>query len=298
MSLVSINQQVNEKMSIKDLRKAYHSRICEDVITFKKASTYDYPNFADKGSKSSVAIALSIANQLGCEQHYDSISGQRAGNLFEMITMDFLDKAFGLLQHLRPGRWHYSIETPISEFDQYEHLAELEKLVGQMKTLASSLGADYIIKPDIVVGRYPVSDKEINQEAVTVEASDGFADMTPFREVNVEPPRLILHASISCKWTLRSDRSQNARAEALNLIRNRKGNLPHVVAVTAEPLPTRIASLALGTGDLDCVYHFALPELMKALTDINNEDQMDMLQTLVEGRRLRDISDLPFDLAI
>jgi len=28
-----------------------------------------------------------------------------------------------------------------------------------------------------------------------------------------------------------------------------------------------------------------------------NEDQMDMLRVLVEGRRLRDISDLPFDLA-
>lgn len=107
-----------------------------------------------------------------------------------------------------------------------------------------------------------------------------------------------MHASISCKWTLRSDRSQNARTEALNLIRNRKGHLPHVVAVTAEPLPTPIASLALGTGDLDCVYHFALNELEDVLEQIDNEDQIDMLSTLVEGRRLRDISDLPFDLAI
>lgn len=96
----------------------------------------------------------------------------------------------------------------------------------------------------------------------------------------------------------RSDRGQNARTEALNLIRNRKGRLPHVVSVTAEPLPTRLASLALGTGDLDCVYHFALPELQAAIAGIDNEDQMDMLKTLTEGRRLRDISDLPFDLAI
>ncbi|MBO9364254.1 MAG: restriction endonuclease, partial [Roseiflexus sp.] len=64
----------------------------------------------------------------------------------------------------------------------------------------------------------------------------------------------MLHASISRKWTIRSDRSQNIRTEAMNLIRNRKGHTPHIVAVTAEPLPTRIASLALGTGDLDCVY--------------------------------------------
>lgn len=71
-----------------------------------------------------------------------------------------------------------------------------------------------------------------------------------------------------------------------------------MVSVTAEPLPTRLASLALGTGDLDCVYHFALPELQAAIAGIDNEDQLDMLKTLTEGRRLRDISDLPFDLAI
>ncbi len=82
------------------------------------------------------------------------------------------------------------------------------------------------------------------------------------------------------------------------MIRNRKGPLPHIVAVTAEPLPTRIAPLALGTGDLDCVYHFALPELRQAVVDVGNEDQLDMLETLVAGRRLRDISDLPFDLAV
>ena len=121
--------------------------------------------------------------------------------------------------------------------------------------------------------------------------------MTPLREANLSAPRPIFHASISCKWTLRSDRGQNARTEALNLIRNRKGRVPHIVAVTAEPLPTRIASLALGTGDLDCVYHFALPELEGALAVSDNEDQLDMLNTLVDGRRLRDINDLPFDLA-
>ncbi len=84
----------------------------------------------------------------------------------------------------------------------------------------------------------------------------------------------------------------------MNLIRNRKGHTPHIVAVTAEPLPTRLAALALGTGDLDCVYHFVLPELKQAIEEIKNEDQLDMLNVMIEGRRLRDISDLPFDLAI
>ena len=131
-----------------------------------------------------------------------------------------------------------------------------------------------------------------------VATEEPLAKLTPLRKGNMSHPHPILHASISCKWTLRSDRGQNARTEALNLIRNRKGHLPHIVAVTAEPLPTRISSLALGTGDLDCVYHFALPELRDSISEIENEDQLEMLMMLIEGRRLRDISDLPFDLAI
>ncbi len=127
------------------------------------------------------------------------------------------------------------------------------------------------------------------------------ANLTSLREVNGGPP--ILHASVSCKWTMRSDRAQNARSEALNLIRNRKGRLPHVVALTAEPTPSRIASLALGTGDLDCVYHFALPELEKTLDALAAEnpayeEAQGLLRTMLDGRRLRDIADLPLDLAV
>jgi len=114
----------------------------------------------------------------------------------------------------------------------------------------------------------------------------------------VKPSQDVSDASISCKWTMRSDRAQNIRTEALNLIRNRKGNTPHIMAVTAEPLPTRLASLTLGTGDLDCVYHFALPELQEAVKLVGGEDQQEMLSGMIEGRRLRDISDLPLDLAI
>jgi len=31
---------------------------------------------------------------------------------------------------------------------------------------------------------------------------------------------------------------------------------------------------------------------------VGSEDQLDMLKGMVEGNRLRDVSDLPFDLAI
>lgn len=82
------------------------------------------------------------------------------------------------------------------------------------------------------------------------------------------------------------------------MIRNRKGLTPHIVVVTGGPLPSRLSSLALGTGDIDCVYHFALYELIDAVKDTGAEDSIEILKILVEGKRLRDISDLPLDLAI
>jgi len=66
--------------------------------------------------------------------------------------------------------------------------------------------------------------------------------------------------------------------------------------VTAEPMPARLASLAMGTGDIDCVYHMALPELARSVEELGSEDQREMLDTLTNGKRLRDISDLLFDL--
>lgn len=297
-------------MSILELRRDYHKRVCQDIIRISrrtkqkkskgKVEEFDveYPNFADVGNNASMEIAWRIVERIGCLGEGTKIRGQTSGGRFEGVTKDFLQQSFELLQHLRPGKWQYSMRFPISQFDQYEHLANLETIVEDNSELASALGTDYIITPDILIGRWAVADEEVNQEAIIVRREDEVAKLTALREANFDNPRLILHASISCKWTLRSDRGQNARTEGLNLVRNRKGNLPHIVAVTAEPLPTRIASLALGTGDLDCVYHFALTELKESLAEIKNEDQMDMLSILIEGRRLRDISDLPFDLAI
>jgi hypothetical protein len=244
-----------------------------------------------------VSIARGVVHILGHELQIGITKGQTSGASFESITREFIEAAFELLAHLRPGRWLYSTHQAISEFDQYKHLAYLEKVLENNKELASSLGTDYIVTPDIVVARQLVTDDEINQPNQVLDVGEPIAQLTALRAANSLEQRPLLHASISCKWTIRSDRVQNARTEALNLIRNRKGNLPHVVSVTAEPLPTRIAALALGTGDLDCVYHIALPELQQAIAQVNNKDQLDMLTTLVDGRRLRDISDLPFDLA-
>ena len=167
-------------------------------------------------------------------------------------------------------------------------------------TLDSAIAAvkwgagDYLIKPDIVICRMPEPDGTIN--ALGPIVSENEAQLSSLRQVNNESP--ILHASISCKWTLRSDRAQNARSEGLNLVRNRKGRLPHVTVILGEQLPSRIASIALGTGDIDHVYHFALPELIETVKDLQLGDAEDSLNTMIQGKRLRDISDLPLDLVV
>jgi hypothetical protein len=285
-------------MSIAALRRHYHTQICQQVIRIQRDGKTEYPNFADGKNRSSSEIAWGIVKLLQYETNYQMIKGQSAGRQFESLTAEFLENTFKLLSHLRPGNWTYStLQTAISGFEQYEHLAHLENAVKKDRALSTVLGGDYIVKPDIVIARLPVSDDEINRLSEIVSEIYPVAQQTPFRESNLTQSRPILHASISCKWTIRSDRAQNTRTEALNLSRNRKGHLPHIVAVTAEPLPTRLATLALGTGDLDCAYHFALPELQRAILEINNQDQLDMLSMLIEGKRLGDIADLPFDLA-
>jgi hypothetical protein len=70
------------------------------------------------------------------------------------------------------------------------------------------------------------------------------------------------------------------------------------MVVTGEPLPSRLSAIALGTGDIDCVYHFALPELIASTEALQLEDTLESLRVMTHGKRLKDISDLPLDLAV
>lgn len=226
-------------------------------------------------------------------------SAQSSGAIFEECVADFLQSTFLKLSHLRPGAWNiYQVTSrsanKIADFAQYAHLEELQTMLKAQKNLAAYLGNDYMVAPDVVVVRNPEPDANINIQQKVVDGNVAkAADLR--KDCNPLP---LLHASVSCKWTIRSDRAQNARAEALNLIRNRKGCQPHIVVVTAEPTASRLASLALGTGDIDCMYHFALYELTQAIEESGNDEAKDLLKTMVEGKRLKDISDLPLDLAV
>ena len=277
-------------------RYHFHEKLFEtNTLTLTKA---DVASNADTSSRGSKAIAKRIVDILVEEQQHkinvvEKISGQTLG------TMEFLQATFPYLQNLYPGKWSIlqlgnNNKLKTSDFEQYEHLAYLSALTAENAQLAAALGNDYLVAPDVVVYRELYEDAEINQNQCIVD--NNVSKMADIRKNNGGKP--LLHASVSAKYTMRSDRAQNSRTEALNLIRNRKGHLPHIVVVTAEPMPNRLASLALGTGDIDCVYHFALYELIRAVKEVGSEDAIELLDTLVSGKRLKDISDLPLDLAV
>ena len=287
---------------IANARYHFHKRLFEtNTLTLTTAGVASNADTISRGSK---AIARQIVDILVEEQHHavsivDKISGQTLGKQFEKLTMEFLRETFPRLQNLRPGKWTVlqlgnNNKLKTSDFAQYEHLAYLNALTTQNAQLAAALGNDYLVAPDVVVYRDLYEDSEINADQLIVD--DEICKMADIRKSNGGKP--VLHASVSAKYTMRSDRAQNSRTEALNLIRNRKGHLPHIVVVTAEPMPNRLASLALGTGDIDCVYHFALYELIRVVKEVGSEDAVETLETLVQGKRLKDISDLPLDLSV
>ena len=287
---------------IANARFNFHKRLFEtNTLTLTTSGVVSNADTSSRGSKD---ISRRIVDILVGEHHHsvntvDKISGQTLGKQFEIETMEFLRETFPHLQNLRPGTWTIlqlgnNNRLKTSDFAQYEHLAYLNALTTENAQLAATLGNDYLVAPDVVIYRDLYEDAEIN--AVQCIVDDEVSKMADIRKANGGKP--LLHASVSAKYTMRSDRAQNSRTEALNLIRNRKGHLPHIVVVTAEPMPNRLASLALGTGDIDCVYHFALYELIRAVKEVGSEDAVEILDTLVQGKRLKDISDLPLDLSV
>lgn len=276
---------------------------------FNKYSQEKIASNADSGQKTSVLLSNLLLDKISSRLEITppllekKKEGQTVGNEFEAACSWFIEQTFTELRDLRPGDWCIDqiknrSDTILGKFEQYSHLAELNALAKENKTLRNFLGDGYTVAPDILVSRLPEPDTFFNQNTIIVDSETSQNAM--LRKINHQEGAFhpILHASISCKFTMRSDRAQNTRTEALNLLRTRKGRAPHIASVTAEPMPSRLASLALGTGDMDYVYHFALYELLDACLELELDDSIELLNTMIDGKRLKDISDLPLDLII
>src|SRR6266568_1558709 len=85
-------------------------------------------------------------------------------------------------------------------------------------------------------------------------------------------------------WLIR--RGQIIRHECLQMIRHRRGRQPHLVTVTAEPLPSRLASIARGTGEVDAVYHIAYDAMAASVAEHANPEQRDAWREVTKQRRV------------
>jgi hypothetical protein len=215
------------------------------------------PNFADVDNAESIRIAAGVLEMLGVHREVNLAVPQAPGGPLEQAVCDQLGEE---LARRHPDReWLVGRGTVITGFDQYAHLSEVDALVRANPELRITIGMDYLIRPDVTVG------------LGRVETASGL------------PP---LHAAISCKWTIRSDRVQNIRHECLQMIRHRRGRQPHLVTVTAEPLPSRLASIARGTGEVDAVYHIAYDAMAASVAANANSEQADAWREVTGQRRV------------
>jgi hypothetical protein len=226
------------------------------------------PNSADVDNAESLRLAAGVLDALGVSSSSPSDVPSSPGGPLEQCVQADLETA---LPTIDPDRhWQVRNGGLITEFAQYAHMKAVDALVRANPELRVTVGRDYLIRPDVTVGLLDL-------------------------DVLGSPP--FLHAAVSCKWTIRSDRVQNIRHEYSQMVRHRRGRQPHLVAVTAEPLPSRLASIARGTGEVDAVYHIVYDHLAAAVSERANDEQKAAWDECVGQRRILPYSALVKTLA-
>ena len=154
-------------------RREFHATLLGGILT---RSTAGVPSNADKGSRPSVEIANAILDQLGTATTATKLPGQTAGADFETACAAFIRISLERVQHLRPGQFTVTKGGGIAQFDQYAHLDELEAIARANREIATALGSDYLIKPDIVVSRAAEADHVINSAGLLVDVTYSVLD--------------------------------------------------------------------------------------------------------------------------
>lgn len=310
-----------------------------DITSATTGVTRTVPSIADSDNDFSIAIADELLAWLGSEGIVYTTSARTGANEIGSALVpaikDFLEATLnGPMQRIRPVEWEFQEGGVISTTAQYRHLEVLRRLhrtsdrlnvdpkrrgpVSQAEadeerteTLVA-LSGEYQVRPDLLVLRPALDDAALNPTGAppAFDPTARTGELAALRRLQGAGARRkaypLCHANVSLKWTFRSDRAQNVRTEALQMIRQRRGSMPHMVAVTGEPLPSRLESLARGTGELDALYHVALHPLVEGLERIAAgtggfqeaaEKALPVIYALRDAGRIKDLTDLPFDLA-
>lgn len=235
----------------------------------KNALAWEWvPNSADVDNAASLRIAAEILGGLGIDNPNQVGSSRPVfapprspGARLEVEVLDYLDRELPALDPER--QWQVRQGLGIARYAQYQHLTGVTGAIAKDPNLRVTLGTDYLITPDVTVGLL------------------GTPTLT-------DHPWL--HAAVACKWTIRSDRVQNIRHENRNMINHRRGRLPHLITVTAEPLPSRLASIARGTGEVDVTYHIAFSEMEAAVQAVGGTNQQEQWSEVTGQNRVRDFN--------
>ena len=237
------------------------------------------PNLADLSSQTSMKFAAHAYELLGIPMTKrggnlddDSNAGASGPALEKEIETDLKAQLPGID---RDRDWRINREGTVVQFAQFSHLSVLQAILEKNPAIRATYAGDYQIKTDVWV-------------SLPNELDDD--------------PRF-LHAAIASKWTIRSDRVQNVRHEFAMLIRNRRGRSPHLVLVTAEPQPTRVLSIARGTGEIDAVYHLLFDQLDSAVSELCSHPkaypkQRQAWEEMVDQKRLLPYTRLYEDLTL
>jgi hypothetical protein len=278
------------------VRKVYHEAICTELIAYRNGP--DVLGFSDGLGAAGIELGRRLVSKLGFRIGGKKLSSDAVGQRFAELTREFIHQGLTILGRPMTGGWIVStsgMEACMDAFGRHTALPEIQRVFAAYPQLRAELDRYCLIAPDIIVARRVGCAELANREREPSLEEKDVERATPSRKGITQA--CLLHAAISCNWTARGNREQRAPIEVLNLLRGRRGNTPHTMVVTFEALPTRLASLTLGAGDLDCMYHVALDELIEAVGETGSGDQKEVIGALIQDRRLRDISDLPLDLA-
>ena len=286
------NEQFNIRELILDLRKSLHARLMDTVFSMANTNTVNFRNQSIRFGTYGNDQVIQCLGSVHLIKNYDS---HRLRKLFEDECSFFIAESLSAAQIINIADSTFTLSK--TDKDHPKHDPNHNRLYTEAKEFSefnSSQGNDYTIAPDIILTRQHKTIESTKSEHSNLNSTvAAVPTIHDYNKTYAQP-----QAIISCKWTLRSDHLPYIPSEAFNLIPNRKGRRPHIVVVTGELTPSRISSLALGTGDIDCVYHFALTELRESIEETGNDEALQLLDMMIQGKRLKDIADLPLDLII
>jgi hypothetical protein len=281
------------------------------------------PNLSDASNAQSVLIAERFFNHAGVAS--DAVAPTDAGAELSKFVC-------AALQATRPdlavGR-----ERHPKEFVQYAHLAGAERaLAGTAPQVVETLdelsrrldGIDVVsvLSPSVHVELFELTRRAREQaQQRSIEVNTILMQTARHSLLGLDvvvsrptPPTAIddhdvteeLLLGVSCKWTLRTDRGQDAVAQGDRLASHRRGPMPRYGVVTMECRPYYLAIVAEGSSGVDAVYHPALPQVFDALQSVLDdppswqnhksrraiESYIETLQRLVSNRRVRPFEDL------